>query len=97
MDVMRRSDTVSYEDWMSERFPLDPLMQVLAARFDGEATVAEMARCVGVTQRTVSRWRQRGLTCESADAAAVALGFHPALVWPEWWLCPWLDKMDDGD
>jgi len=59
------------------RFPLTPL--VAAA---GSDSIADLARAVGVTTRTVSRWRASGLTVHAADRAAIAIGTHPAMVWP---------------
>jgi hypothetical protein len=33
---------------------------------------------------TVHRWRKEGLTFWAADKAAVALGYHPNMIWPDW-------------
>ena len=49
---------------------------------DGWAS--NLARRVGVDRRNVHRWVHDGLSYIRADEAAVALGLHPALVWPGW-------------
>lgn len=49
----------------------------------GDRMVAEAC---GVARRTVLRWRRHGLTWDTADKAACALGLHPSAVWRgEWW------------
>ena len=51
----------------------------------GGATPAALARAIGVTARTVYRWRHAGvIPADHADRAAVALGHHPAELWPSW-------------
>lgn len=44
-----------------------------------------LALSLGVARRQVQRWAHRGLTVAQADVAAVALGLHPAEIWPGWW------------
>jgi hypothetical protein len=61
------------------RWPLDSL----SAAAD-TTTNAALARSLGVNVRTVWRWHRHGLTDAQADHAAIALGLHPALVWPDW-------------
>ena len=61
------------------RWPLAPLR--VAA---GATTNAALARSLGVSVRTVWRWHHHGLTDTQADHAAIALGLHPAIVWPDW-------------
>lgn len=55
-------------------------------RLKGDLSDQEFARIVGVTRRTVIRWRQgrdRHLQGVTAERAAVALGRHPSELWPE--------------
>lgn len=41
---------------------------------------------LGVTRRTIQRWRHDGLTELDADAIATRLGHHPSALWGEqWW------------
>lgn len=79
---------------MSERFPLEPLEEFVARRHhhDGRherpehLTVREViAVHVGVGLGAVEKWQSRGLSVRLADRAAVAVGAHPAIVWPELW------------
>ena len=51
----------------------------------GPASTATIARSLGVTTRTVWRWRSAGLTELQADRAAIAAGLHPGTVWDTWW------------
>jgi hypothetical protein len=52
----------------------------------GDTDDETSARQLGVSSRTIVRWRggQR-MRITTADRAAVALGYHPAQLWPEWW------------
>jgi transcriptional regulator with XRE-family HTH domain len=62
------------------RLPLGPVR----AR-SGSITQRELATAAGVALRTVSRWWARGsVPAWAADELAVAVGEHPALLWPEW-------------
>ena len=61
------------------RWPFAPL---LAAA--GHPPVAALARRLRVSSRTVWRWQRYGLDDHQADRAAVALGYHPANIWPTW-------------
>lgn len=58
--------------------PLEPLLRDCP-------DVDHAAFRLGVTRRTVERWRKRGLTERSADEAAVALGRHPLNIWGRAW------------
>ncbi len=64
----------------ADRFPLQPLMS--AARVD---STVSLARAVGVSARTVHRWALTGLSTTAADRAAIAIGSHPASLWPRQW------------
>ena len=56
--------------------PLERLSGLSAPR------IAEQA---GRQPRTGYRWRQRGLSVDQADVAAIAVGWHPVLVWGDLW------------
>lgn len=57
----------------------------LAALLDvAKVSQVEAALAFRVHRRQVSRWCAYGLTTDQADDAAVALGFHPSEVWPQW-------------
>lgn len=61
-------------------FGLDELAVALDAHNDHQ-----LAGAVGVTRRTISRWRRRGgLTFDQADQVAIAAHLHPTLIWPHW-------------
>jgi len=59
-------------------------MADLEAHLDPGPT-ASIGRSLGVTARTVWRWRSTGLTELQADRAAIAAGLHPGTVWDTWW------------
>ena len=73
------------------RFPLAPLLDVAGIR--GSRTVrghltelTRLAVVLGVSRKSVNRWKQEGVPEPSADAAAVHLGLHPFDVWGNhWW------------
>lgn len=63
--------------------PLDYRSLERAAQVDAPTALAVK---VGVHPKTASRWRAAGyLSAVHADAAAIALGLHPSLIWPGWW------------
>lgn len=61
------------------RWPLAPLL--IAA---GHPSADVIAMQLGVSPRSIWRWHHRGLTDRQADRAAIALGYHPANIWPDW-------------
>jgi len=85
---------------VNDRWPLDPLIARLGpahtrvfCRFchhDSTLTArdcvthTDLAAAVHVSRRTVQRWARHGLSDTAADRAAIALGVHPAQVWPGW-------------
>jgi len=44
----------------------------------------ELAYLTGVSVRTLHRSFDRGLTDDTADRAAIAIGLHPITIWPNW-------------
>jgi len=66
------------------RWPWPELAAALRAA--GYRTRAERFEVLGVTQRTIDRWKVDGVPDRSADHAALAIGTHPSLVWTNWHL-----------
>lgn len=60
------------------RLPFAPLEALVAVESD-----EVLAEVLGVTRRTVWRYRAEGVSEIAADRLAVAAGFHPFEVWPE--------------
>ena len=62
------------------RLPLQPLLHATAV-----ASKLALARRLGVDPTLIHRAARRGgVTYWTADRWAVALGWHPAMIWPEW-------------
>lgn len=78
---------------MSRRlYAVEPLARIAAVRWRepdnsrGATDLARIAQALGIDRNIVRYWINRGgLTERAADHAAVALGMHPAEIWPEWW------------
>lgn len=80
-------------------FSLDPVLSLVdgyigrgANQYDAghtEHLAVIVARCWGVSwngaRQRIGRWRRLGLTTVEADRLAVAFGYHPANLWPQWW------------
>lgn len=64
----------------AQRYPLASLIELTGPLSHGR--VAELVG--GVARSTVCSWERRGLDEYRADELAVAVGLHPALVWPRW-------------
>ena len=68
---------------MMHLFDPGPVLECQGALSD-----VEFAAQLGVTRRTVVRWRggqQLIANRAVADRHAVNLGHHPGELWPEWW------------
>ena len=75
------------------RLPFQPLLDALPidhqmARPDvsGPGAVAQAARLLKVSTRTVHRLRDSGLALSTADRMAITAGFHPLAVWGDAWI-----------
>lgn len=64
----------------SPRLPFDPITSQARA-----STISTLAMRIGVSRRTVHRWIIQGIPADQADRAAIALGTHPACLWPDHW------------
>ncbi len=76
-----------------------PFSDLLDAAGPG-VSIHRLARDLGLPVRTVHRWHRTGaVPATSADRAAVALGHHPAEIWPTAWsgLDPADWSTDDDD
>lgn len=81
-----------YPDVPPDKFPFAPLeaiarQQWSLANEDREWSDRAFGAMIGKPGRTVGRWRANGyIPWDSADVAAIRLGLHPMLVWPERWM-----------
>lgn len=67
---------------LPRRWPMEPVERLLHT-----SSPTEIGHRLGIDRRQVHRWRELGgLITTHADRAAVALGLHPAIIWPDW--CP---------
>lgn len=75
-----------------DRFPIEPLEALARQMYPDEETRPWSDRAfgemIGVAGRTVGRWRAAGghIPWDAADLAAVRLGLHPMILWPERWM-----------
>lgn len=81
---------------MSERFPFDPLIPIIEARYrqpnDADGThygavgvVSKTVNVTGIARGRVQGWQRRGLNLRAADEIACVLGLHGSIIWPEQW------------
>jgi lambda repressor-like predicted transcriptional regulator len=61
------------------RLPLEPLVQRCGS-------ASALARATGIERTQLARWRRDGVPLDSADRVAIAVGRHPAEVWPDWYI-----------
>jgi hypothetical protein len=66
-------------------WPIQPLFQAA-----GTTEFVELAYLTGIPARTLHRSFERGLTDNTADRAAIGLGLHPIIIWPNW-IDPYLE------
>lgn len=86
---MKSSYTAAYAE---PRLPFGPLAEAAARHLrprtadDGAVIHGSilLAEACGVGHGTVRQWARRGMTWDTADKAACALGLHPASVWDDW-------------
>ncbi len=64
----------------SPRLPFEPITSQARS-----STISTLAMRIGVSRRTVHRWIIHGIPADQADRAAIALGTHPACLWPDHW------------
>ncbi|MDQ1747478.1 MAG: Winged helix-turn-helix DNA-binding [Frankiaceae bacterium] len=71
---------------MTSYFPAEPARRALrrlAAERDN--TIVDIAMAAGIDRCTLQRLFTRDrLRYDAADNIAVALGYHPCQLWPEW-------------
>lgn len=74
------------------RLPLQPLLDALpidqaVARDcgNGPGPIQQAATLLGLTRRTLHRYRHTGLDPRTADRLACKVGLHPLVVWGEAW------------
>ncbi len=65
---------------LAARLPFEPLTAEARA-----PTIGTLATRIGVSRRTVHRWIIQGIPANQADRASIAVGTHPACLWPEHW------------
>ena len=51
----------------------------------GNPSTTDLAELIGVSPRTIIRWRHSGVPDHQADRAAIRVGLHPANIWPAHW------------
>jgi hypothetical protein len=75
------------------RYPFAPLEPLIEAKWrpmkendvEHAGITAKASRLLETSRGSVIHWRKAGMNEKTADRVACALGYHPGLVWPEWW------------
>lgn len=62
----------------ARRFPLEPLLKMYDNQSDS------LAAALGVSQRTVQRWAETGISFLQADELACRVGENAMNLWPDW-------------
>ena len=66
-----------------ERFAFAALEEVARRQWPDGGVYTRLAGLAGVHRKQIARWRADGVPAWAADRLAVALGYHPASLWPE--------------
>ncbi len=76
-----------------DRLPLQPLLDALpldpavaSSDTPGPGLIAQAAALLPVTDRTLYRYRHKGLDPWTADRLAISAGLHPFTVWRDDWI-----------
>ena len=71
---------------MTSYFPAEPARRALRRlAADRNSTVIDIAAAAGIDRCTLQRIYTRDrLRYDAADNIAVALGYHPCQLWPDW-------------
>lgn len=89
-------------------FPLAPLEQLARIQSnlpsyqggenDGTFNDTLFAKMIGVSSRSIARWRAAGgyIGWTAADECATALGFSPWMIWPGEWFALDAELIEDG-
>lgn len=55
-----------------------------ALRAAGYRTCSEQVEVLGITERTLDRWKVHGVPDSAADRVALDIGYHGSIVWTDW-------------
>ena len=53
------------------------------ANTERRVAAGAVAHAIGISTQTVYRWTRDGVPLFNADRAAIRLGVHPVLIWPD--------------
>ncbi len=62
----------------ARRVPFGPVLDQA-----GHASARVIAKKLEVSSKTIQRWKKTGIPIWEAERAAIRLGTHPALLWPD--------------
>lgn len=69
--------------------PLEPLIEAAWRPISDHqrhiSVIGKAAQLTGIDNATFHKWRRDGLSRWAADRVACRLGYHPGLIWPNWW------------
>jgi hypothetical protein len=61
-----------------QRFDLAALTNVAPG-----SSITELSLLLGVARQVIYRWQLDGIPYWAADRAAIAIGLHPVIIWPD--------------
>lgn len=67
----------------AERFAFAPLEEAARRQWPDGGVYTRLGELAGVHRKQIARWRADGVPAWAADRLAIALGYHPASLWPE--------------
>ncbi len=65
------------------RLPFAPLER--QAFLQGAESLEDIGLRLGLNKRSIERYRRYGVPLTRADEIACRNGWHPSMLWPEWW------------
>lgn len=76
--------------------PFAPIEALMARRYERQLNLPELVSVLGMSVRSLRRFRSEGVPYLTGDKLAVAAGLHPWHVWGDlWWADLWVGEEYD--
>ncbi len=71
--------------------PFAPIEELMTQRYERQLNLPELVEVLGMSVRSLRRFRSEGVPYLTGDKLAVAAGLHPWHVWGDlWWSDLWI-------